>query len=359
MTRSDPGAFPLTLGVEEEFFLLDSDTGVLAPMATQVLAGLDGHDGIKPEALRYQLETVTGVCATIDQVEREVARRRVIAATAAEQVGCHLVASGVAPGFLPDLVPLTDHPRYRRLAQRYPRLVATTGTCGCHVHVGVPSRELGLQVIGRLRPWLATLLAISANSPIAGHRDTAWASRRYLRWSRWPSAVAPRAWRDVEEYDAEVRELVRTGKILDERSAYFHARLSPRYPTVEVRVMDTCLSVDDTVLVAALVRELMAAAVADIREGVPVTPLTDDQVAADLSAAARHGLGAAAALPDRVALAEPVCTLLAAFVQRGTGADRQRVLWQRAGTLPAFAKLMAEATLGSAVAALSRGTCLV
>ncbi|MEU7004353.1 YbdK family carboxylate-amine ligase [Nonomuraea sp. NPDC046570] len=346
--------------MEEEFFLLDSDTGALAPMASQILATLDDDSYIKPEAMRYQLETVTGVCASLDQVAREVTERRLIAAEAAERFGCHLVASGIAPGYLPELVPLTDHPRYKELAKRYPQLVATTGTCGCHVHIGIPSRELGLLVIGRLRPWLATLLAISANSPIADCRDTTWASWRYRRWSRWPSATAPRAWRSVEEYDAEVRELIRAGKILDERSVYFYARLSPRYPTVEVRVMDTCLSVDDTVLVAALVRAMVAAAVEDIRAGTPVTPLPDHQVAADLSAAARYGLGGvAAALPDRIALVEPVSTLLSEFVQRGTGAERQRALWNRSGTLQEFSKLMADATLGSALPTLSGNECLV
>ncbi len=357
---TDRGTFPLTMGVEEEFILLDSDTGALAPVASQLLADLEGHAGIKPEAMRYQLETVTGVCASLEQVAREVAQRREIAAEAAERLGCHLVASGVAPGCLPGLAPLTDHPRYRELARRHPRLVATTGTCGCHVHIGIPSREMGLQVIGRLRPWLATLLAISANSPIADHRDTSWASWRYRRWSRWPSATAPRAWPSVEDYDAEVRALIRSGKILDERSVYFYARLSPRYPTVEVRVMDTCLSADDTVLVAALVRAMVATAMEDVRAGTPVTPLPDHHVAAALRAAARYGPGGlTVALPDRIALAEPVSTRLAEFVQRGTGAERQRLLWNRSSTLQEFAKLMADATLGSTVPAPSRSEYVV
>ncbi len=75
---------------------------------------------------------------------------------------------------------MTDQPRYRELARRYgPRAARAGSTCGCHVHVGVPSRDLGVQVLARLRPWLAPLLAITATSPIAGGRDTGWASSRY------------------------------------------------------------------------------------------------------------------------------------------------------------------------------------
>ena len=110
------------------------------------------------------------------------------------------------------------------------------------MHVGVPSREAGVQVLARLRPWLAPLLAVSANSPIAGGHDTRWASWRYPIWSRWPTALPPAAWPDAAAYDAAVRRLIGQGAALDERSVYFLARLSPRYPTVEVRVADVCLN---------------------------------------------------------------------------------------------------------------------
>ena len=88
------------------------------------------------------------------------------------------MASGVAPYRTPGLAAVTPQPRYRELARRYGPVVAEAGTCGCHVHVGVPSRDLGVQVLARLRPWLAPLLAVSANSPIADGHDTRWASWR-------------------------------------------------------------------------------------------------------------------------------------------------------------------------------------
>ena len=219
---------------------------------------LDGEPGVQLELMRFQFETATPVCSSLGEVGSELRRMRRLAASAAEHAGCRLVASGTLPYGRPGLAAVTDQPRYRELARRYGPRVADAGTCGCHVHVGVPSRDLGVQVLARLRPWLPPLLALSANSPVAGGRDTAWASWRHRVWSRWPTARPPAAWRCAAEYDAAVGRLIRRGAALDEASVYFLARLSPRYPTVEVRVADVCLDVDDAVLLAALVRALVA-----------------------------------------------------------------------------------------------------
>ncbi|MER6950309.1 YbdK family carboxylate-amine ligase [Nonomuraea sp. NPDC000554] len=348
----------LTLGVEEEFLLLDAATGEVAPVAPQVLTLLGGEPGIKLEFMRYQLETTTGICTTLDEVYRDITRLREITADATAQLGYLLVASGVVPLSVPGLSALTDDPRYGELARRYPLQAAGCGTCACHVHIGIPSRELGVQVLARLRPWLATLLALTANSPIADGRDTSWSSWRYRRWCQWPSAIPPRAWRDVRAYDAAVHNLIRGGRALDERGIYFHARLSPRYPTVEVRIMDACLTSEDTLLAVALVRGLVAAALDEARRGLPVEHC--GRIAAGLASAARHGLdgqvtdphtGCALrqrdltnALLNRITDAEPVAQLLDRLHTHGTGAARQRAMWSKAAELREFTRLLAEAT---------------
>ena len=132
-----------------------------------------------------------------------------------------------------------------------------------------PSRDLGVQVLARLRPWLAPLLAVTANSPIVGGHDTGWASWRYPIQSRWPTAVPPAVWPDAAAYDTAVRRLIGQGAALDERSVCFLARLSPRYPTVEVRVADVCLDAGTAVLLAGLTRALVATALAEARRGTP------------------------------------------------------------------------------------------
>ena len=288
----------------------------------------------------------------------------------AAQLGCCLMASGTAPSRTPGLAALTDQARYRELARRYGPLVADSGTCGCHVHVGVPSRDLGVQVLARLRPWLAPLLAVTVNSPIAGGCDTGWASWRYEIQACWPTVRAPQVWPDAATYDAAVRHLIARGAALDERSVYFLflVRLSPRYPTVEVRVADVCLDVDTTVLVAGLTRALVATALAEARQQTPVAAAPTRWVAAALDAAARGGLAGtgvdpvtgqaadARTLPSRLldhvyaALADrgdtPIITrLLRRLDDQGTGADRQRALFTGTASAPAFVQALARAAL--------------
>ena len=153
-----------------------------------------------------------------------------------------------------------------------------------------PFRDLGVQVLARLRPWLAPLLALTANSPIADGHDTGWASWRYPIQARWPTAVPPAAWPDAAAYDTAVRRLIGRGAALDERSVYFLARLSPRYPTVEVRVADVCPTPAGTaVLLAGLTRALVATALSEARRGTPTAVAPARQVAAALTAAARQG----------------------------------------------------------------------
>ena len=238
----------ITLGVEEEFVLLDPSTGAAVLAGPELVRMLGGEPGVQQELMRFQVETATGVCTSLDEAGRELVRLRRLAAAAAARLGCRLVASGVAPYRTPGLAAVTPQPRYQELARRYAPVVAQAGTCACHVHVGVPSRDLGVQVLARLRPWLAALLAVTANSPVAGGRDTGWASWRYVLWSRWPTATPPAVWPDAAAYDAAVRRLIGHGAALDERSVYFLARLSPRYPTVEVRVADVCLDAGTAVL---------------------------------------------------------------------------------------------------------------
>ena len=358
----------ITLGVEEEFVLLDPSTGATVLAGPELVRMLGGEPGVQQELMRFQVETGTRVCIGLDEVGRELIRLRRLAAAAAAQLGCRLVASGVAPYRTPGLAAMTGQPRYQELARRYGPVVADAGTCACHVHVGVPSRDLGVQVLARLRPWLAPLLAVTANSPIADGHDTGWASWRYVIQSRWPTAVPPAVWPDAAAYDTAVRRLIGRGAALDERSVYFLARLSPRYPTVEVRIADVCLDTGTAVLLAGLTRALVATALAEARRGTPAAAAPTRQVAAALAAAAQHGLAGAGADPftgqavDAPALrarlldhvypalsdhgdTETVTRLLRRLDDRGTGADRQRALFTSAASTPAFIQALARATL--------------
>ena len=165
-------------------------------------------------------------------------------------------------------------PRYQRMAERFGPIAQEVLTCGCHVHVGVESDEEGIAAIDRIRVWLPVILAISANSPFFDGRDTGYASYRSQLWTRWPSAGPTDTFGTSDAYHELVRSMVESGVLLDDGMIYFDARLSRRYPTVEIRVADVCVDLEDTLVVAALCRALVETAAAEAARGelVPQMP---------------------------------------------------------------------------------------
>jgi carboxylate-amine ligase len=352
-----------TLGVEEEFVLLDPLDGSVALRAPDLLEHLAPEPDVTGELMRFQIETATGICRGLDEVRSELTRLRQIVAKAAEADGCLVVASGIPPGGL-RADAITPEPRYRRMAQAFPDLIDDAGTCACHVHVGLPSRDLGARVLAGLRPWLAPLLALSANSPIVNGVDSGWASRRFPIWDRWPTAKLPEEWTGAAAYDRSVEEALRRRAALDAPGVYYYARLSPRHPTVEVRIADVCLSVEDAVLLAALVRGLVTTCA-----GTTTLPRAHSaRVGAALTAAARRGLdgpgidvftgreaGQRELLGELVDFVSPALRAagdlddveqgLHSLFEHGTGATRQRRLFAEAASPGEFATELALATM--------------
>lgn len=279
-----------TLGVEEEFLLVDEQTGLPRTDAAQVLsrARSEAPDGLDDELRTAMVEARTAVCPDLTSVEDELRRRRSALARAATQVGAQVLASGTHPTAAPDDVPVTPSKRYERMATEFGHLVNTSLICGCHVHVAVPDRAAGVDVIDRVRPWLPVLLALSGNSPMWCGRDTRYASWRTQVWTGWPTAGPTSVFGSVDAYDALSQSLVATGAALEERMLYFDARLSTRYPTVEIRVADVGLDVKDALLVAALARALVVQALADRERPAPDVPA--EVLRASSWVASRHGI---------------------------------------------------------------------
>jgi len=284
----------VTLGVEEEFLLVDPVTGATVPRAARVLARAGRHplsSGTRfhPELASTQVEAATGVCTTLRSLRHQLreGRGRLAAAAAAE--GARLVSTGtpVRPG--PDPPPGPGE-RFARIRRMYAGVVAGYQCCGCHVHVGVADRETAVAVVNHLRPWLPTLLALSVNSPFDRGRDSGHASWRIVEQSRFPGAGVPPWSADAAEFDRRVQCLVDGGVLADPAMTFWLARPSPHLPTVEVRVADAAGTVDEAVLQAALTRALVRRALWDLAAG-RQAPRVDDQVcAAAVWSAARYGL---------------------------------------------------------------------
>jgi glutamate---cysteine ligase / carboxylate-amine ligase len=334
-----------TVGVEEEFLLVDPGTGVPRAVAHLALAREGAGDRLTGELQREQLETATRPCASLDELGTELRRARATAARAAEGVGSALAALGTSPVAVEPTLSSKD--RYQRMAGRFGLTAAEELTCGCHVHVAVDSDEEGVGALDRIRPWLAPLLALTANSPYWQGTDSGYASYRTQVWSRWPSAGPFAVFGSPAVYHATVASMIDTDTVLDRGMIYFDARLSAEHPTLEVRVADVCLDVDDAVLLAALTRALVETAVREWRAAVPPDPVRLELLRLATWRAARSGVDGALLDPtswrpapaadvvDRlVAHVTPalddagdlatVRTLLPAVLGRGTGARAQR-----------------------------------
>jgi carboxylate-amine ligase len=262
--RAGGAVTPRTVGVEEEFLLVEPETGHARAVAGAVMrlaADGDGGPGAPdPEYLEFelqkeQLEINTRPCASIDDLRREVLRCRADAAAAAARAGVGLAALGTSPAAVRPSV--TGKSRYRQMTDDFGLTASEQLTCGCHVHVSVASDEEGVAVLDRIQPWLAPLLALSGNSPFWQGSDSAYASFRYQVWGRWPCS-GPTTWfGSARAYAQTVAAMIDTGTVLDAGMVYFNARLSEHYPTVEVRIADVCLFPEDAVLLAALIRALV------------------------------------------------------------------------------------------------------
>jgi glutamate---cysteine ligase / carboxylate-amine ligase len=264
-----------TVGVEEELLLIDVHTGKPRSVASAVIAAAEkdsvsGVDegGVEAELQRYMVEIQSPVASELDDIGAELRKWRRVVAHAARDAGAGVAAIATAPLASAGLI--SQASRYRRMAERFGRTAQEVLTCGCHVHVSVESDEEGIAAIDRIRVWLPVILALSANSPFYDGRDTGYASYRSQLWMRWPSAGPTDTFGTPDAYHRLVRSMVDSGVLLDDGMIYFDARLSRRYPTVEIRVADVCVDLEDTLLITALCRALVETAVAEATRGDPV-----------------------------------------------------------------------------------------
>ncbi len=207
-----------------------------------------------------QAEIASDPSTDLDAVHADLAQRRAELIESARERGVVVAALGSSPLYV---VPTaTPDERYLRMHDQFGLVAADQLTCGAHVHVDVGSRAEGIAAIDGMRAWLAVLIAISANSPFWSGNDSGYASYRSISWGRWPTAGPTARFGDEQTYDRIVAELVAAGAAVDEAMIYFDARLSAKYPTVELRIADVGQEVADSVLLGALCRALVETAVA-------------------------------------------------------------------------------------------------
>ncbi|MET9605467.1 glutamate--cysteine ligase [Streptomyces sp. NPDC006512] len=360
---------PLTVGVEEEFLLVDARTLRVVPAAPLVLATAAGlPQEIHPEGTRYQVEISTPVADSAVTLREELAALRRSLARAARAHGCRLLAAPSPVVALSGPLHLTDdEPRQREQHRRFGALTDTLVSCGRHIHIGTLDVDTAVAVSNRVRPWLPTLIALAANSPFWGGRDTGHSSWRAMAWSGWPSAGLPPHFTSTAHFRRSVQTLLGSGAALDTKMVYWDLRPSGNWPTLEIRAPDMSPDIDTAVLQAELARALVATALRDIAEQRPDPPLRDDVLRLARWRAAHDGLegfgldpytGAelpaadlAEALLDLVAPAlaaagdlDHAAKTLGGLLRDGSGAARQRAAFARREDLDDVLRHLVEET---------------
>jgi carboxylate-amine ligase len=251
---------PYTLGVEEEYMLLDGETFDLVQHIDTFLAAVAGHEleaQMKAELMQSVLEIATPVCDTTEEVDRELRKLREYVASVAAQKSLRVGSAGTHPFSLYETQRITARDRYRALVDQMQYVARRELIFGLHIHVAVDDAEKAIQVVNGLLVELPVLLALSASSPFWRGEATGLASTRQMVFAAFPRSGPPPRFRDYADYAEVVGQLEKTGCIADYTHIWWDIRPHPRLGTVEVRICDSVSRVEHAVALAAYCQALV------------------------------------------------------------------------------------------------------
>lgn len=249
-----------TLGVEEEFQIIDPETRELRSHVQHILD--EGRrllaERVKPELHQSVIEIGTGICKNIQEVRRDVSTLRAEITRLAHQNGLRVAAAGTHPfSHWADQL-ITRDPRYDAIVEELQLIARANLIFGLHVHVGIENRELAIQIMNEARYLLPHLLALSTNSPFWHGRNTGLKSYRTRLFERFPRTSIPETFDSASAFDEFVRILVKTNCVDNGKKIWWDLRPHPFYQTLEFRICDVPMRVDETVALAALTQAICA-----------------------------------------------------------------------------------------------------
>lgn len=251
---------PYTLGVEEEYMLLDGETFDLVQHVDTVLAAVAGHElegRINPELMQSVVEITTPICRTAADVERELRGLRSYVTSVAREQGLRVGSAGTHPFSLFERQRITARDRYRSLVDQLQYVARRELIFGMHVHIAVDDPEKAIQVVNGLLVHLPQLIGLTASSPFWRGEPTGLASSRHMVFAAFPRSGPPPRFKDYADFAEVVGQLERTGCIADYTHIWWDIRLHPRLGTVEIRVCDAVTRVEEAVSVAAYCQALV------------------------------------------------------------------------------------------------------
>jgi len=358
-----------SIGVEEEFQIVDPETGALKAHINEMMPRgreLLG-DQIKPEMLQSMVELITTVCKDVREVRQQVTHLRATASDLVRERGLCLVAAGTHPFSHWQTQPTTDNERYHVLEEDLQDVVRSILIFGLHVHIGMPDRQTLIEVMNEVRYFLPHILALSTSSPFWLGRETGLKSYRTIVWSQFPRTGIPDPFASWQEYESYVDLLIHTGCIDNGKKIWWDLRPHPLYNTLEFRVCDMPVTADETIAIAALFQAVVARLYQLRSRNLGFRTYPSNLILENKWRAARYGLdgmlidfgkreevAARDLMEELLAFVDPVVDELGSrdeletvrrIVRMGTGADRQLAAFRRHGNAKAVVDHLIEETI--------------
>jgi len=348
-----------TLGIEEEFQIIDPQTRELTSFITQILE--DGKmvlkEQVKAEMHQSVAEVGTKVCNNIKEAREEVVRLRSQLAALAQHRGYRIAASGTHPFSHWVDQEITDHPRYHEVVEDMQQVARANLIFGLHVHVGIEDRDTALHIMNAARYFVPHIFALSTNSPFWVGRNTGLKSYRSKVFDRFPRTGIPDYFGSLAEYDNFVNMLVKTNCIDNAKKIWWDIRLHPFFNTIEYRVCDIMLRVDETIAIAALIQAITAKLYKLIKQNLGFRLYRRALLTENKWRACRYGIdgklidfGKKEEVDARLLIHELLefvddviddlgsrdeINYIYTMLEKGTGADRQLSVWRETGDLKA------------------------
>ena len=361
---------PFSLGVEEEFQILNAESHELVSRIDEILPALEGEEAekrVKAELLQSVVEVATDVAATVGEAMDELRSLRARLREVAGERNAVIASAGTHPFSRYEHQEVTDQPRYLDLIESMRWVAERELIFGLHVHIGLDTPEKAIACANGLRTYLPELLALSANSPFWQGRATGLASTRVKVFEPFPRAGLPPAFASYEEFELLVDRGIKTNSFEDYTYIWWDLRPHPRLGTIELRVCDAQTRIDSVAAIVALAQSLVATMAAAFDRGEPPPTEQITLIAENKWRAARYGLdaklidfahdterAAADAVRELVELSGPAAEelgcaaeldLVEDLLERGTGAAEQLGIYEESGSLLAVAEWLARETV--------------
>ncbi len=360
-----------TIGIEEEFQLVDRQTGRLSSSVQTILEKGEAQfgDKIKPEMLQATVELISDVHSNVASARLELQRLHSGLLHLVEQEGLSLVSAGTHPADSWLEQRSTPNPRYQEIEEELQDVVRSILIFGLHVHVGVESHEIAVLLMNQLRTWIPHFLALSSNSPFWSGRNTGLKAYRQVVWRPFPRSGIPDPVASWSDFEAYVAALVQAGIIDNAKKIWWDIRPHPFFKTVEFRVFDMPATLDDTIALAAFCQALVAKLAWLHARGMAMHVLPRHFIDENKWRAMRYGLDAELydfvqgrairmrdSISDLLDFVDDVLDDLGSRREinylralladpRGTGADRQIAVYQQTGSIQAVTRFLMQQTL--------------